>query len=100
MITKTDFDNAVSSLDSKIAVNKAKNEFNINYSFFSLVNSLFHRENGFQVYLIFQPILRYVRVIANNKYISEWKSKGLPDESIKTFRTSNNSLTPFIDYHG
>ena len=26
LVTKTDFDNAVSSLDSKIAINKAKNE--------------------------------------------------------------------------
>ena len=43
---------------------------------------------------------RYVKVIANTKYISEWKSKGLPDESIKPLPTSDNSLTPLIDYYG
>ena len=43
---------------------------------------------------------RYVKVIANTKYISEWKSKGLPDESIKPLPTSDNSLTPLVDYYG
>ena len=33
-------------------------------------------------------------------YISEWKSKGLSDESIKPLTTSDNSLTPLIDYYG
>ena len=53
-----------------------------------------------QVYLIFQPLHRYVKIIANTKYISEWKSKGLSDESIKPPPTSDNSLTPLIDYYG
>ena len=29
-----------------------------------------------------------------------WKSKGLPDETMKPPATSDNSLTPLIDYHG
>ena len=33
-------------------------------------------------------------------YITSWKSKGLSDESIKLLPTSNNSLTPLIDYYG
>ena len=38
---------------------------------------------------------------ANNKlYISSWKSKGLSDKTIKYPVTSNNSLTPLIDYVG
>ena len=48
---------------------------------------------------MFQPVHKYIKIIANTKFISEWKSKGLPDESIKPFPTSDNSLTPLIDYY-
>ena len=53
--------------------------------------------DGSQAYLIFQSVHKYIKIIANTIYISEWKSKGLPDESIKPFVTSDNSLTPLID---
>ena len=65
-----------------------------------LRNILFDRGDGSQAYLTFQPLHRYVKIIANTKYISEWKSKGLSDESIKPPPTSDNSLTPLIDYYG
>ena len=52
-----------------------------------------------QNYLVFQPIHRYFKVIANTRYISEWKSKGLSEESIKP-PTSDNSFSPLIDYLG
>ena len=58
------------------------------------------RSDGSQAYLIFQLTHRYVKIITNTKYISEWKSKGLSDESIKPPPTSDNSLTPLIDYYG
>ena len=67
--------------------------------FDSLVKMLFDQGDGFQAYLIFQPLHKYIKIIANTKYISEWKSKGLSDESIKPFPTSDNSLTPLIDYY-
>ena len=38
-------------------------------------------------------------MIANTRYISEWKSKGLSEESIKP-PTSDNSFSPLIDYLG
>ena len=59
----------------------------------------FNGGDGFQAYLIFKPVHRYVKIIANTKYITEWKSKGLSDESIKPLLTSDNSLTPLIDYY-
>ena len=62
-------------------------------------NIFFSGGDGSQAYLIFQPLHRYVKIIANTKYISEWKSKGLSDESIKPPPTSDNSLTPLIDYY-
>ena len=63
-------------------------------------NILFDGGDGSQAYLIFQPVHKYIKIIANTKYISEWKSKGLSDESIKPPPTSDNSLTPLIDYYG
>ena len=57
-------------------------------------------EDGTQNYLVFQPINRYFKVIANKLYISSWKSKGLSDKTIKPPVTSDNSLTPLIDYVG
>ena len=58
-------------------------------------------EDGTQNYLVFQPMYRYFKVIANTKYIPwSWKSKGLSDESIKSPATSDNSLSPLIDYLG
>ena len=114
LFKKTDYntrvaeiDTKVPSRDGKIAENKTKNEViknelkesikNILPIF--LRNILFDRGDGSQAYLIFQPLHRYVKIIANTKYISEWKSKGLSDESIKPPPTSDNSLTPLIDYY-
>ena len=54
--------------------------------------------DGYQACLIFQPLHKYTKIIANTKYISEWKSRGLSDESFKPPPTSNNSITPLIDY--
>ena len=69
------------------------------YSSYFIGKSHFE-EDGTENYLVFQPIHRYLKVIANAKYISEWKSKGLSDESIKPPSTSDNSLFPLIDYLG
>ena len=66
---------------------------------FFLGNSMFDGEDGFQAYLIFQPIYKYFKFITNTNYISSWKSKGLSDESIQPFLTSDNSLTPLLVYY-
>ena len=49
---------------------------------------------------IFQPVHRYFKIIANTRYISEWISKRLSDESGEPPTTSNNGLTPLIDNYG
>ena len=106
-MTKTDFDAKLSGLDNKIAANKAKNMSIENESknlktfdsrSFRIKNHF--EKDGSQNYLVFQPINRYFKVIANTKYISSWKYKGLSDETIKPPATSDNSFTPLIDYHG
>ena len=57
-------------------------------------------EDGTQNYLVFQPINKYFKVIANTDYVSSWKSKGLSAESIKPPTTSDNSLTLSLSYYG
>ena len=84
LITKTDFDAKLSSLNRKITSNKSKhllveNELKKLKTFDS---SYFRGKSHFEEYgtynyLLFQPIHRYFKVIANTKYISEWKSREL-----------------------
>ena len=88
-MTETNFDYTVSRLDSKIAENETKNEsiqnelkelktFDLGY----FIGKSYFEEDGAQNYLVFQPIRRYFKIIANSKYISSWISKGLYDETI------------------
>ena len=49
---------------------------------------------------MFQPLNKYFKVITNTDYVSSWKSKGLSAESIKPPTTSDNSLTPALNYYG
>ena len=51
-----------------------------------------------QNYLVFQPIGRYYK-IGNSDYVLPCKSKGLSAESIKPHATSDNSLTPKLNYY-
>ena len=63
----------------------------------------YFEEDGTQSYLIFQPIYRYLKAFSITQYLeyfSEWKSKGLSSESIKTTSTSDNSLNPTLSYYG
>ena len=60
---------------------------------------LFNSDDGHQAYLIFQPVLKYFKTDNNSAYISEWKSKGLPNEGIKPPKVGNNNLTPQINYY-
>ena len=99
-MTKPDFDAKLSSLNRKITENKTKpllveNELKkLKTSDSSYFRGKSHfDEDVTQNYLVFQPT-------ANTLYISSWKSKGLSDETIKPPATSDNSLTPLIDYLG
>ena len=107
MITKTDFDAKLSSLNRKITENKTenllvKNELNKLKTFDSsyFIGKSHFEEDGTQNYLVFQTINKYFKVITNTDYVSSWKSKGLSSESIKPPTTSDNSLTPALNYYG
>ena len=107
LITKTNFDAKLLSLNRKITGNKSKhllveNELNklkiFDSSYF--IGKSHFEEDGAENYLVFQPINRYFKVIANTKYTYKWKSKGLSDETIKPPATPDNNLSPLINYLG
>ena len=107
MITKTDFDSKLSSLNRKITSNKTKhllveNELNKLKTFDSsyFIGKSHFEEDGTQNYLVFQPLNKYFKVIDNADYVSSWKYKGLSAESIKPPTASDNSLTPALNYYG
>ena len=84
MITKTDFDAKLSSLNRKITQNKTKhllveNELNKLKTFDSsyFIGKSHFEGDGVQNYLIFQPLNKYFKVITKTDYVSSWKSKGL-----------------------
>ena len=110
MITKTDFDAKLSGLNRKITQNKTKhllveNELNKLKTFDSgyFIGKSHFEEDGTQNYLVFQPIYRYFKVFSITQYleyVSEWKCKGLSNESFKEISTSENSLNPTLSYYG
>ena len=108
LVTKTDFDNKLSSLNRKITSNKTKhliveNELKKLETFDSIYfpGKSHFEDDGTQNWLAFQPIQRYFKTVsANDNNILSWKSKGLSDESIKAPTTSNKILNPSQNYVG
>ena len=63
----------------------------------------FDEGSGKQNYLVFLPMGKYFKlnsVAGAADYVLSWQSKGLSNESIKPPATSNNSLTPELNYYG
>ena len=97
------------NLNRKITQNKTKhwlveNELNKLKTFDSscFIDKRHFDEDGTQNYSVFQPMYRYFKVFSITQYleyISEWKSKGLSNESIKAISTSDNSLNPTLSYY-
>ena len=104
LITKTDFDAKLSSLDKKITSNKIKhllfeNEMK-NLKTFDLsyfIGKTHFDEDRAQNYFIFQSKLEYFTL--NSNWITKWNSKGLSDESLEVIFTSDNTLTPSVNYY-
>ena len=54
-------------------------------------------EDSAQNYLVFQSMLEYFML--NSNKITKWKSKRLSNESLEVISTSDNTLTPSINYY-
>ena len=84
LVTKTDFDAKLCSLNRKITSNKTKhvlveNELKMLKTFdsSSFIDKSHFEEDGVQNYLVFQLLNKYFKVNANanTKYILSWQSK-------------------------
>ena len=102
LILKTDFDAKLSSLNRKITQNKSKhllveNELNklktFNSSYF--IGKNYFKNEDAQNYLVFQPMLKYLKESIKTDDIFEWKSKGFSDAVIKP---PDNTLAPTPGY--
>ena len=101
MITKTDFDAKLSSLNKKITKNKSKhllveNELDKLKTFDSsyFIRKSHFEEDGTQNYLVFQPLNKYFKLITITLSILSWQSKGL---STKTIDPSSTNLSLLIN---
>ena len=101
LVTKTDFEAKLSSLNRKITLNKSKhllveNELKKLKTFISIYyrGKNHFEEDGTQNYLVFHPLNKYFKVIASTNYVSSWKSKGLSDENIAAPSTRDYKLNP------
>ena len=93
----------MSSLNSKITANKTKHFLNDNDLSYYRGKQYFDEGRGKQNYLVFLPMGKYFKSnsVANAAdYVLSWQSKGISNESIKPATTSDNSLTPELNYYG
>ena len=87
LVTKTDFDTTLISLNKKnnsnktkhiLIVNESKNYKHFDSSYFRCKH--YFENDGTQNYLVFYPVNKYFEKINNTCHISDWKYKGLFDE--------------------
>ena len=93
----------MSSLNRKITANKTKHFLNDNDLSYYYGKQYFDEGSGKQNYLVFLPMRKYFKlnsVVDTVDYVLSWQSKGLSNESIKPPTTTNNSLTPELNYYG
>ena len=102
LITKTDFDVKLSSLNGKITENKTKHFLNDNDLSYFRSKQYFDEGSGKQKYLVFLPMGKYFElnsVVGVIDRVLSWQSKGISNENIKPPATSNNSLNPRLSYN-
>ena len=107
LVKNTDLDTKLKKISDRVTKNKAKhllveNELKNLQKFDSayFTGKSHFEEDSTQNYLVFQPIHRYFKKISNSDYMYSWKSKGLSDETIGSITTSNNKITPELNYYG
>ena len=91
------------SLNRKITANKTRYFLNDNDLSYYRGKQLFDEGSGKENYLVLLPLRKYFKlnsVAGAADYVLSWQSKRLSDESIKPPTTTNNSLTPELNYYG
>ena len=91
------------SLNIKITANKTKHFLNDNDLSYYRGKQYFDEGSGKQNCLVFLPLRKYFKlnlVVDAADYVLSWQAKGLSNDSIKRPTTTNNSLTPELNYHG
>ena len=104
LITKTDFDTKLISLNKKTKSNKTKHLLADNWmkklQTFDLIyfgGKSYFEEDVTHNYSVFQPMCRYLKMIArvgSDNHVYYRKSKGLPEKNVKHPTTTDYSLTP------
>ena len=103
LITKTDFDAKLSSLNRKITANKTKHFLNDNDLTYYRGKQYFEEGSGKQNYLVFLPMGKYFKlnsVVGVIDSVLSLQSKRLSSKSIKPPTKSDNSLTPELNFYG
>ena len=102
LITKTDFDAKLSSLNKKITAIKTKHFLDDNDLSYYCGKQYFDEGSGKKNYLVFLPMGKYFKlnaVVGVIDRVLSWQSKGISNESIKPPTTSDNSLNPILSYN-
>ena len=106
-VKKIDFDDKLKNVNKKVTSNKTKhllveNEFKKLQTFGSrpFISQSYFNNDGAQLYSVFQPIDKTTTTFSNHAdIISEWESKGLPNENIVPPFTISKSLSPKLIQH-
>ena len=106
LVKKTDYNTKITDIEN-ILSNLNHDKYVATSEFNTLVANAFNARlaqgSGKQNYLVFLPINKYFKlnsVVDTVDYVLSWQSKGLSDESIKPPTTTNNSLTPELNFYG
>ena len=92
----------MSSLNRKIPANKTKHFLHDNDLSYYHGKQYFDEGSGKQNYLVFLPMGKYFKlnsVVGVIDRVLSWQSKGLSNKSIKPSTTSDNCLTPELNYY-
>ena len=109
LLTNTDFDDKLRTLNQKINSDKTnhllvENKFEKLKTFSSIYfrGKCHFEEDGTQNYLVFQSKERFFKWIVgvcNGSYIYYYQSKGLSEEKITSIKTPNHSISPAMNYY-
>ena len=97
LVKKSDYNTKITEVENNVRKLQA-----YNLSYFK-GKQYFDEGSGKQNYLVFLPLSKYFKInsiVGVTDYVLSWQYKGLSNESIEPPTTSNNSLSPRLNYYG